>query len=52
MAGPKRYYFPDEEPETDFVAYEHWVEATRGLCGWCGQKGHQKADCPSRPLLA
>jgi hypothetical protein len=50
MAGPKRIYFPDEEPEEEFIPYEHWRDAVRGLCAYCGHEGHQKIDCPHRPL--
>ena len=47
---PKKYYFPDEEPESDWVDYYVYLDATRGLCGFCGQEGHQKEGCPSKPL--
>jgi hypothetical protein len=40
---PKRYYFEDEEPESDALG-------TFGSgCMFCGHEDHDKTRCPVRP---
>jgi hypothetical protein len=39
-------YRADEVPEDDgIVPLSVWLEATRGLCRWCGLK-HESKKCP------
>lgn len=48
MSG-KRIYRDDEEPETDWVPFDVWLESVKNLCEFCGHEGHKKKDCPYKP---
>lgn len=44
-------YRDDEVPESDgWMPYDEFLDAIRGLCSYCGQKGHTKPRCPNRPV--
>lgn len=47
MAKAPRCYYPDEEPEEEWVSLELHGEG----CGYCGIKGHDFKECPTRPLV-
>lgn len=44
---PKRHFFPDEEPESDFPWFSY--ESYSGMCGFCGHDDHDAEHCPVRP---
>lgn len=48
----KLHHRDDEEPDfgEELTPWNKWLDAVRGLCGYCGQEGHQKDKCPSRPI--
>lgn len=48
----KLHHRDDEEPDfgEELVPHHIWLQATAGLCGFCGREGHKKIDCPVRPL--
>ena len=45
MARPV-HYFPDEEPEVDYVMTSLYP----GGCNQCGRKDPTHIDCPDKPL--
>ncbi len=52
MNTAPRYFFPDEEPESDhpYVPWDVYRTLVGDLCAYCGQHGHRRIGCPNRPL--
>lgn len=44
MTG-KRIYFPDEEPEKEYVELKVWGFG----CKSCGEEDHEAVECPNVP---
>lgn len=47
MQRAKRIWWPDEEPEVEWIPWDDWVAVVSGLCPLCGWEGHQGDRCPN-----
>lgn len=52
VKGGRRYYWPDEEPESSAFLEpgDYYEMVVRRTCGFCGQEGHKVDACPHRPV--
>jgi hypothetical protein len=43
----RRRYWPDEEPDKEWVSVTEWAGPT---CSFCGDRYHIAQDCKVRPI--